>query len=149
MKKGNKKCLLYIVILCSFNLFLNAQAVKYSYDPAGNRINRKLYVCPNCPVSGREANNDTTKKTEKLAAQYGVTAYPNPTLDKVNLNITNLPNKEQTDVELVDASGAILLTEKNLQQQNQIDMSSYRQGIYYLRVSVGKDVMLYKIMKVQ
>ncbi len=145
MKTQFKK--FFLLLLFFSGVCCKAQTIEYSYDHNGNRTQRKLYVCPNCPNTHREAKKDTTK--QKLAEHYGISAYPNPTLDKVNLNIANSPSKEQIDLELADPEGKIVFTQKNVPTQNQIDMYNYQQGIYYLRVTIGKDVVIYKIVKVQ
>src|ERR1700756_322613 len=143
-----KKIILYLTLLMSVKSY--SQAIEYLYDGNGNRTERHLYVCPSCPAGGRKAAPaDTLKKQEQLVQQYGVNVYPNPTQDKINLSLNNLQNNVQTIVTVADEAGKILYTGQNLQPQNEINMASYNNGTYFIRLLIGKDVMVYKIMKVQ
>jgi hypothetical protein len=152
--KKNKNILSTIVCLilvfgCSF--YVNAQSKSYSYDNVGNRVLRHLTVCPTCRTVQNEpsAATKSTDTTKILAVQHGLNVFPNPTQDKVVLSLSNLKDGETTSLTLSDETGKILYTSQNLQEQNEVNMSSYNNGTYIMRVIVGKDVMVYKIMKVQ
>jgi hypothetical protein len=127
--------------------------IGYVYDQTGNRKIRKLIVtpCSNCltnPQTGRaaEKQQDTT---EALIAQHEINVFPNPTQDKVNLTLGNLKDDEITEAIVTDGSGKILFTQKNLKSQNEINMASLSNGTYFFRVTIGKDVAVYKVMKFQ
>jgi len=125
--------------------------IEYTYDKTGNRTVRKLYVCPNCPAGGRMASAQPTPQdsTQVIATQHGLNIFPNPTQDKINLNLSNLKDDETAEVVVTDETGKTLYNAKNLQSENQINMASYNNGTYFVRVTMGKDVVVYKVMKLQ
>jgi hypothetical protein len=149
MKQQNTKYL-YAIVFSLFTLLLNAQAVKYSYDPAGNRIHRKLYVCPTCPASGRESNPaNQTKIDTATATKLGLNVYPNPTQEKLNLTIANLPNDKTAKIVMSDEQGKLILSQDTKDAQNPIDMTLYNPGIYFIKITIDNDIFHYKIVKVQ
>jgi len=143
-----KKIILYLTLFISVKSY--SQAIEYLYDANGNRTERHLYVCPSCPQGGRMAATPPPQDTtQAVAAKHGLNVFPNPTQDKINLTLTNLTDDETTSVTVSDESGKALYTAKNLQSQNEINMASFNNGTYFVRVTMGKDVMVYKVMKVQ
>lgn len=67
--------------------------------------------------------------------------YPNPTKSKIYIE----QKKEELDkVELINIQGEILQTWEN---ENEMDLSSYPSGIYYVRISASKNVFTQKILK--
>ena len=146
----NRKIYIVAITLILLSLGVKAQpAVKYTYDPSGNRVMRKVIVtCPTCPASGRIEKKDTTEQQQQT--NYTVGVFPNPAQDKVNVNVVNSKTTDTIDIQLSDENGKILLAAKNQPTTNLVDISNYRPGIYYLKVSVGKDApLVYKILKVQ
>jgi len=134
------------IITLSFFLSITcmAQTVKYSYDPAGNRIQRKLDVSnPNTQRTNEEPKEEKAKETAK---ELGLSVFPNPAQDKVNVVINNLPEKKQAVVMLIDAQGKNLLS-KTGQPQNEVDMSGYKPGVYFIKVMVGTETLFYKVLK--
>jgi hypothetical protein len=145
----------FILSIASLVYAINvrAQKVQYAYDKNGGGIQRKLYItppppCNNCPPpGGRDAAPVDT--TQIVIAQHVIGLFPNPTQDKVNLNISNLKDDETTEVVVTDGAGKTFYSAKNLQAENQINMGTYSNGTYFVRISIGKDVLVYKVIKVQ
>jgi hypothetical protein len=145
-----KKIILYLALFLSIKNF--AQAIQYGYDANGNRTPRELYVvpCNNCPpVNQRTAAAPPTDSIQVIALQHGLNVFPNPTQDKVNLTVSNLKDDETTSAIVTDESGKVLYTAKSLQSQNEININTFNNGTYFVRVTIGKDVMVYKVIKVQ
>jgi hypothetical protein len=147
-----KKIILYFTLFISVKGY--SQAIEYVYDGNGNRTERRLYVtpCPTCPQNGRVASTPPAPEAavqEQVAAQHGLNVFPNPTQDKVNLTLSNLKDDETTSVTVIDEGGKTVYSAKNLQSQNEINMAGFNNGTYFVRVIVGKDVVIYKVMKVQ
>ncbi|WP_319501166.1 T9SS type A sorting domain-containing protein [uncultured Draconibacterium sp.] len=75
-------------------------------------------------------------------------AYPNPTSNFVMLSIEG-HSKDDLEYTLTNVSGSLLLSEKNLSEQQKISMNQYRSGIYFLTVSNRKknNIHTFKIIK--
>jgi len=73
--------------------------------------------------------------TESIDPDYSVKVFPNPSNGVVNFN---LPELESTDLSLdlfiYDQTGKILLTKK-LDQNKNIDLSSYPRGVYFYEIT--------------
>ena len=138
------------VMICSYT-YAQTQSIGYTYDNVGNRVQRKLVVCTSCSQGERTATiqSPVVDTTQILATQHGLNVFPNPAQDKVNLALSNLKDDETTSVIVTDENGKTVYSAKNLQSQNEINVSSFNNGTYFMRVTVGKDVMVYKVMKVQ
>ena len=72
--------------------------------------------------------------------------YPNPCDSYVNIVFSNIDN-EIKHIQLFDIVGKMIY-EKNVNQNSlQINMSSYNQGIYFIRITNNKNEYKYKIIK--
>ncbi len=138
--------LLFIFILIFIRNGLIAQPISYSYDNHGNRTQRKL-DCPNCPGSQRQIGTEEEKKAVEAETKLGLNVFPNPAQDKMQVEIKNLAAEEPATILLIDAQGKSLLTKKSDQAQNEVDMSPYKPGVYFIKVLVGKESLFYKVLK--
>ena len=129
-----KKYLSLIFLL--FNAYCSAQHFEYTYDPSGNRTIRK-YLVP------RLANPSLAVVEKK----YGISVYPNPSPDKINISIASLEKDETADVYLSDEQGKILLMKKQNSILDVIDLSNFKAGIYYIKIYIKSETVSYKIVK--
>ena len=133
----NKKMKKYITLVyLIINNYCFAQHFDYTYDQSGNRIERKFSV-------PRLANPESAIVEKKL----GVSAYPNPTNDKINISISSLDNGESADIYLSDEQGKIIFIKKQNSNIEEVDLSSLKAGIYYIRVHIKSEDVSYKIVK--
>lgn len=138
----NKALILAVWLYCTV---LSAQtSIQYSYDANGNRTQRKLYVCNLCPPE-RQMKPENEKKQEAAAA-LGLSVFPNPAQDKINVAVASLKDEEVT-ILMIDAQGKNLFEKKTRAQQNEVDMTPYKAGVYFIKVVVGKESLFYKVMK--
>jgi len=151
MKKTNTFLKTLICLFAMFCSYTYAQThIGYSYDNTGNRVQRQLVIdCNGCPTNQRTAAPTVVDSTQVLAAQHGLSIFPNPTQDKVNLTLSNLKDDETTSVVVTDETGKTVYSAKNLQSQNEVNVSNFNNGTYFFRITMGKDVMVYKVMKIQ
>lgn len=128
---------------------LQAQEVKYTYDASGNRTKRKLYVSGPSPL--RLANNDSIAKHAaegmQTAMQEGISVFPNPTDDVVNVTINNFKTDEKVVAQLMDNNGKILKTQIMQSSSVQFAVAELQSGIYYINVIKGKEKLYYKVVK--
>jgi surface protein len=73
-----------------------------------------------------------------------ISIYPNPTKDKIHVNIGSVNLEPQTNIEIYNTLGQLLLTKDiNPHTQTELDISHLAKGIYYLCVghSVSKVIV--------
>ena len=111
-------------------------------------------------VSGGRSNNfyidDVTLAAsplgmEDLERQLDLSIAPNPTTDLTTLTM-NLQDAANIQMEVVDVLGRdarVILSREmsNGTHKLDIDMSSYADGVYYLRILVDSDLVVKKIVK--
>ncbi|SRR6266496_1858196 len=130
-----KKLILILLLLSSICCVSKAQTIYYRYDPAGNRNYRGIV-----PRLDESSSLQTVQ-------EYGVSVYPNPSSDNLNVAIANLQANDKAVVYLFDNTG------KKLYEKNQstilcnLDMKNLPSGLYYLRIKINDDEMVYKIVK--
>jgi hypothetical protein len=142
-----KSIILFMLVCCSFITATKAQSlpahtcgVVYTYDAAGNRTQR-AYVCNN---SGRTAIAPVAEDT--TAAIHLVTQlYPNPTTGRITVSFTQPLNNAV--ITLLDMTGKVLIQSRKSGNQVVLDLSSYRAGVYILRVMDGKNPSSFTIVK--
>jgi hypothetical protein len=74
--------------------------------------------------------------------------YPNPTSDKITINITN-QSFVDVKLQLINISGQIIYYKElnDIQNHNEeVDVTSFAKGIYYLKVNDGNKIKFEKII---
>ena len=75
-----------------------------------------------------------------------VTVFPNPTKDKLNINITGYEGV--SEIRLFDATGKKLFTQRTAQTNAVMDMSNMAKGIYLVKiVTASGEVLIRKVLK--
>lgn len=76
-------------------------------------------------------------------------AYPNPTTDYLTLHIdgSTTDNMQLMTYQIYDIVGKLLEDKKVTENETTISMSGYVPSIYFLKVTDGTDVKLFKIIK--
>lgn len=120
--------LLFLSILC---IHANAQ-VYYYYDNNGNRI----------------TSTYTHHAPERRKDSAKVKIYPNPTIGEVNVAISSFGNCSYASIYIIDGSGNVLSTQNTSSPMNTVNLSSYNQGMYYLRTVLCDQQYTIKIVKV-
>ena len=142
------KIKLIIVLLFSF-VATYSQPVKYSYDNNGARIQRKPVSIYDARLAlnlgGEEKEKD--KKAKEVEQKHGISLAPNPTKAIVHLTVNDLADNETATYYLLDFNGKVL--DKKLMSSNtqDVDLSSYAQGMYFIRVLINKESLYYKVVK--
>jgi hypothetical protein len=123
----------------SIAFITNAQnIIAYTYDVSGNMIQRQLQVIP--PIPGAKFSNPFSNPEEKNDSlnviQFKV--YPNPSNDVLNIE-GDLPSEtESAQMFLFNTTGQILLSYKYYGDKKQINVNSFKAGLYYLEVKYSK-----------
>ncbi len=79
-----------------------------------------------------------------LRASYAFSAIPNPSTDKIRINIENL--KEDANWQLFDLHGRII-QDGIVHSSFDIRMNGLPKGMYQLRILIGSDILQQKILK--
>lgn len=148
----------FLFLFSSFFIFLlsfsqNCPVLSYSYDAAGNRIKRELIItlcnyAPPPPSSLRTIQNTSAPSTDTVtASKMKVKVYPNPALDKINVEITQTEPREAKTIFLFDLNGKIIYTKTTSQTQIQINVAGLVTGLYYLNIIQGKNTVTYSVLK--
>lgn len=89
---------------------------------------------------------NTTDVDETLSSAR-VQLFPNPTVDKVTLDIPEISSSLPVQMAVYDAAGKILLQKEVTNNYTAIDMSHYATGVYMLRLTTGQQQISKKIQK--
>ncbi len=121
----------------------NGNLIAYSYDAAGNRIERKTIKL--------------TKSTEAIRAQASVfidelskrtvKIYPNPTKGQLKVEIFELDNSDKGTISIYNRQGR-LITKKNISVSTlDFDISTQPDGLYVMHIEINGQVSTWKILK--
>jgi hypothetical protein len=161
-----KKILLLSLFFVPF-MKLFSQTVEFGYDANGNRLSRELVVeqlqantvsLPDINTKSLNSTEDAKTTESEESKQDSITpedekiitvVYPNPTKGLIGIDITNLPENSVNELELYDLSGNEISVIKNFSYHTEIDMSGYNNGIYILRIKIGKKTSDWKVIKNQ
>lgn len=73
--------------------------------------------------------------------------YPNPSSGIINLNFANYSSFEKTKITVLDIEGKKLKTIENIANSNsKIDLSSFNNGIYFLKIQADGESTTKKII---
>ena len=130
-----KKILLIIIYFIN-PLSGYSQHFEFQYDASGNRIYRD-YIVP------RLANPEQFVQEQNL----GISVFPNPSPDKINIKIETLENGESAIIIFSDEAGKIIIRKEQTSIQDEITLETFKSGIYYIKVFYRKEEIVYKIVK--
>jgi hypothetical protein len=130
---------LFLVGICSLaSITSQAQTcpqIQFSYDEAGNRVQRKLTTVPCKRTQDAPANN--------LIANV----YPNPAHDKINIELQEDAAVPESKITLYDLNGREIYSTISSSLQIQVDVSALLPGTYLLKVERGKEQATYNVSK--
>jgi hypothetical protein len=73
----------------------------------------------------------------------GLNIFPNPTVDVLNFSLKGIEN---TPVNIIDVNGKIVMNTK-ISSENNVDVSSLNNGVYFVQFEVEKKSANYKFIK--
>lgn len=134
------KCKILSLMLLSC-LSVNAQKIRFSYDPAGNRILRELVLSSS---RSREANPSVSSD---MVGDREIKIYPNPTKGKLHIDIVNGKEDEKGKAAVYTVGGATIASCPFVGNSVDLDVSSCVAGVYVLKLEVAGKVTSWKIIK--
>lgn len=142
MKKINQILFLYLL----FSNVAFSQKIAYSYSPSGNRIQRKFEMS-----AFRVGTKDSSsvKEFPKILMSEGISVYPNPTKDVINVSINDYNASQKNNLTLIDAKGNEILSQTISSQKTEFNLSHIKAGVYYFKVVKNETILHYKIVKIE
>ena len=147
--------LVLALIVCSFES-ASAQ-VSYTYDAAGNRTAKTVVLAK---TMKKMAQSDTVFAAESAAVaidlgepqtdalgQAEIKIYPNPTKGALRVDIGGVELSSDDRIAVFDSDGRLVKDCNNLTDSNQIDLSEAANGIYFMRITIGKEKTTWRIIK--
>jgi Secretion system C-terminal sorting domain len=143
----------------------------FSYDDAGNRIQRGLQYCYCAPSMHKSAGGSTTTdNTDIVADAVARTAgsiaatdaanakdaattariasvAPNPTTNSVTVQFSGVV--EKGSILITDGTGRLLAEQAVSGSSTEIDLSAYSAGIYYLSLRTAAAIHTQKVVKIE
>jgi len=131
-------------------------AREYDYDAAGNRILRKtitVNLAPPAPQDSIQVTSDELHVTNpeqffvEEVAQVEIKIYPNPTTERVTMEISAWENLQTGVFTLYSLSGQLLQEQPVYSATTTVSLANLPKGAYILKVQINNRVEDWKIIK--
>ena len=125
--------------------------VRFAYDADGNRTGWTI-------AFQREQDNgkgiseaddwpNFTTTAEDSFAEMQVSLYPNPTSSTFSVALQNRTDGKPMQAVLTSPTGAVLAEKRFESNLEQFDLSDQAAGIYFLKLIVGDEVHVWRVIK--
>lgn len=143
--------ILVLLLLTGISSKIQAQAttgkyVKFSYDAAGNRIQRKILI-GTPPDGGRRGTFTQEHPAQDSIGITAVSIYPNPTASLLNITFSNAGDAKPATIILYDNVGKAVIRKEGVTGNIALDLSAVAVGNYELLLSSGDKNTIWKIVK--
>src|SRR5690606_19966419 len=133
-----------------------AQTLEFTYDPAGNQIQRELVTISVNSLLSTNSIEETEQEEETLLPKSNsindnstvIELYPNPVVDLLNVEWQS--NLQITEIMLFYGTEKMLQLKKVSEgtTQETFNLSTYSSGMYYVRLfDINQPSKSYKIIK--
>ena len=121
--------------------------IVYTYDAAGDRIDRKYVVNNTTSEIANIAKSDTAAIAKKLNEQVLKVdvLYPNPTTGKFTIRLVK--PLQNGMVQIIDLAGHIVVNGSASGSILTYDLSPVAAGLYFLHIQQGEQEITMKIIK--
>ena len=134
------RSLFIILFMALFHFYANAQtSVAYQYDASGNRTWGALYVQRMLP--------DSVEDDVRRSLEWQVSIYPNPTKGHLVVKILNFTDGHNGTLAIYTTSGQEVLSSRISSESTELDLSSYSNGVYIMRIRIDGEDKSWKIIK--
>lgn len=149
--KNNKfltmKNIIYVILL-QIPIFSFAQsAIEYTYDNAGNRIQKKIQVNLLPPSEGEAFARNINLGANLNDLDIEMSVFPNPTQDE--LQVVFQQPLENAEIKLFNLSGKLLLSTPISATNMSISINAYPAGEYVLIIQDGQRLKQWKVVKMK
>ena len=165
------RCIILMMIILGF-LAANAQTqtnitVNYSYDAAGNRVQRTITVIqafaptPNNNKDSIIAIQDeinsiiasdsikaNANSVANILVEGDIKVFPNPVKYKLNVQFKGTASAEGCKLQIYDGLGKLFYSQEALQTQTEINMEAAKKGAYFMVIAAKDGKRMYwKLVK--
>ena len=140
-----KKLYFSLLTILFLTGILNAQKVIFDYDAAGNRISRTIDMSKQSIAKSSEKLPEPI--TEQLNSERKLKIYPNPTKGILAVEIIGGDSDEIITLSLFNMKGTQLQSKKTDGSLTEVDMTTYPEGTYILRIQMPDKTVDYKVIK--
>ena len=145
--KRQKKGRLLVLSLVFASLCGSAFADRINnvYDSAGNRLtSEKVIIFTRGSVNGSVPEE---KMYQDSLASTRITIYPNPTEGDLRIDIAGVTDFESSGLILYDMAGKVVCNITELSESNELDITSYANGMYIMVIKIKEESTTWKIVK--
>lgn len=134
--------------LLTISLALHAQmfSATFEYDANGNRTQATvIYLSKSAQIGNHELFQ------EEITDELTVKVYPNPTQGLLRVEIYEVAEEffdsKQNVITVNDVNGRLLIQITPVLPVNEVNLSNNPNGVYFMRLKIGKFSKTYKIIK--
>ena len=140
-----KKSLLFITFSLFYFTNIFAQgSLNFLYNESGNCIKKYLTVVLS-PFGNDSISESNVSRTDNIGDMQ-ITVYPNPTEGVLRVAIGGADDNSFLFT-VIDMGGRVLQSFKSYNVETDVDMTSYLEGVYILKVVAGGKTSVFRIIK--
>jgi len=145
MKKMSLSIVIFIYLIGSENCL--SQNVIFSYDASGNRVYRTIVLKETKADSADRNLPDLGSLFEQTLGVQTILVYPNPTLNNITIQCSNINLQNVLNAYLYSAKGDLLTSFQLNEEVHLLNLENYATGIYYLKILNDDKLESWKIIK--
>lgn len=134
---------LFLITFAFFWYATQAQdKIVFSYDAAGNQIQRVLVLCNPCYTLVHKSSTKLQPEDfQKFTPEDDISYYPNPVQQELFLKWDLVNDKKVTTIQVVSVTGIVLKTFSSLEAASEqiINFLEYPTGNYFLEMMYTND----------
>lgn len=136
--------LLLLLIVTSLGCFAQGKVV-YTYDAAGNRESRYVDLTKSAQIS--DNTDGWNDPFIDMMGEQKIKIYPNPTKGRLKLEIPMELHESIKSIHVFDMNGKELIRKNKPGPLVEINLQSYADGIYLLKIYSTSETREWKIKK--
>ena len=152
------RTLFFLFVIMWFVPDVLGQQVSYSYDDAGNRIQRTIFLSnqqssssgddtPRSRAEVKETDISEMPRYEDMLGERKVVIYPNPTRGMLQIEFQGYGEMKDARIILYNMQVRLLLQVNNIESYTTLDLTPYPAGAYILHLMEGMKRSEWKIIK--
>lgn len=148
-------CLMTFMLVTFFRSYSQEDAIEYSYDASGNRIERIFVIgeggkgsCGSGSLK-KEENEEILRNEpySDLIGEQPILIYPNPAENEVTVELRGLEESKGNMISILDRMGRLVLKHPDVACINTLDLSNLRPGVYFMIISINNGTTKWTIIK--
>ncbi len=97
-------------------------------------------------LASKQPLNVRASSATNEIAQTEIRVYPNPSSGKVFIDLADFSNIQNSNIEVTDVSGKVLIRKSCKSTSNEIDLSAFPKGLYFVKVYTKKSIIVEKLI---